>query len=264
MKHNQKSMIAVALMLPMSLFANLMYQGKPIDALCFYNMAEKNPTVSLKTCGISAVPGQAVAGQNKHLESQGYTGFTYTVKTPGSAYVAQGYSYYKTYGQINGYEVLYAVNNSGGNGEFSNLMLVKQVGDTLQLKTIAGGDRCNGGVSHIKNNGKVFSYDVNVTPFDFLTLANNNIHQLKAYDDLQACAACCIATAHYQYTSGNQPVLSQLNLNQDASQAGAVPGMTYQTCFNKWLHDYMSNGKTSMSVQALAEFVQTFNQQCKK
>ncbi len=263
MKYKRNRMIVAALMLPMSLFANLMYQGKPIDALCFYNMAEKNLTVSLKTCGISAVPGQAIAGQNKHLVNQGYTGFIYTVKTPGSSYVAHGYSYYKNYGQINGYDVVYAVNNSGGNGEFLNLMLVKQVGDTLQLKTIAGGDRCNGGVSDIKNDGKVFSYNVNVTPFDFLTLANNNVHQLKAYDDLQACAACCVATANYHYTSGDQPVLSQLKLNQDASQAGAVPGMNYQTCFNKLLHDYMANGKTTMNTQALNQFVQTFNQQCK-
>lgn len=256
-------MISIAFMLPVSLFADLMYQGKPIDALCFYNMAEKNPTVSLKTCGISESSGQTIAGQNKHLVNQGYTGFTYTVKTPGSSYVAHGYSYYKSYGQINGYDVVYAVNNSGGNGEFSNLMLVKRIGDNLQLKSIAGGDRCNGGVSDIKNDGKVFSYNVNVTPFDFLMLANNNANHLKAYDDLQACAACCVATANYQYTSGNQPVLSQLNLNQDASQAGAVPGMTYQTCFNKLLHAYTTNGKTSITPDQLNQFVQKFNQQCK-
>ena len=201
--------IHVCLLLPMlaysapqhNLPAQLMYQGKPIDPLCLFNLESTKAVVDLRRCGLDSKAGYVISGKNKQLISQGFMGYDYGGKINDSANLS-GYSYYKSLGTVGHSVIVQTINNSGGTGSFSFLNLIKRDGNTLKLSVINGGDRCNGGLVDVKRVGTGTSdriiYKIHLTPYDFFTRTHDNPHHLKAYEDLSACAVCCAATAVYQ------------------------------------------------------------------
>src|SRR5690606_23485956 len=111
---------------------------------------------------------------------------------------SQGYTYYKFFNAGNNQYWIYSINNGGGSGDFTNLYLVQRLDShTLGIQTIAGGDRCNGGIQNVTKKNNHLTFIVNLTPYDLIALSNTKIQNLNAYDDLAACAVCCAAKAFY-------------------------------------------------------------------
>jgi hypothetical protein len=222
--------------------ASLMYNNKPIDALCIYE-ATKN--TELSKCGVNAVTGREIDGSNASMLAKGYTGFNYKQNNMGPTH---GESYYRVLCKQGKSDIIYTIDSSGGSGDFTAIKLLTRNKNTITVKTLDAGDRCNGGINNVLVNNHVLMYRVNITPWDFLAMNNDNPLQLRAYDDLAACAACCAGTATYyrNYTLS----------------ADFVPPKPYQRCFDKVIGGYIAKHKTILSAKEFREFTEFFNQTC--
>lgn len=271
--HKKHLLISVATLLiaqaaaamPADFPQELMYQQKPIDPMCFEEVEGATHTALLEECGVSAEKGRHMSGYTDNLLRQGYTGYDYKEKDTGPV---AGYSYYKVIGKLNGGELIYTINSGGGSGEFTALRWVTRKGDTLTVETLNQGDRCNNGIENaVAGKGEV-TYQVNMTPYDFFVLTNDNPHHLRAYDDLPACAACCAAKAifsrpldkNYQKEKLVAVDFSHYSLNPTDD-----PNATrYQLCFNKLISESKAKGQTAFNSQELHAFTKNFNQVCFK
>lgn len=247
--------------------ADLMYDNKPINPLCFDQEDSPDKTISLtNNCDLAPID---VLGQSKDLLNKGYVGFEYKVKDNTEA--ASSFSYYKVIGDFNHFYTLFSISNTGGSGQFSSIYLVNRDKNELHIKTLPfGGDRCNGGLTEVTQNGNSLSFSSNITPGDFLSISNNNPQQLKAYDDLEACAACCVATALYETDLQKAPGKATLKSIQFANDADAVSELKsadktpYQACFNKLVLQYISKDKITLTAKQLNLFMDEFNLVCVK
>ena len=182
----------------------------------------------------------------------------------------QGYSYYKSFGKVGPSAIVQTINNAGGTGSFSFLNVVRRDGNTLKLSVLNGGDRCNGALIAVKRVGKGqherLVYSVQLTAYDYLTLANDNPHHIKAYDDLAACAVCCAGRAVYERSIGPDFANEKL-LYVDASLylkdiTTASSNSRYQACFNNVLVNYGKKNKGKLTAKQLTQFTKQFNEQC--
>ncbi|ETO92711.1 Uncharacterised protein [Legionella longbeachae] len=244
----------------------LLYQGKPIDALCFFEAAESEGVADLAQCGLHAEAGRGISGQNKLLTAKGFVGYDYHWQVEGGSDM-QGYSYYKPFGMVAESAIVELLNNSGGTGQFSTLSLVARTGNKIKVTSLHGGDRCNGGLVKVvrKKSGaeEYLQYSVNVTTYDLLSLAGEPV---KAYDDLEACAICCKAVAIFQRPiSADIAKEKLLYVDLSAypqSEGEAAANTPYQTCFNKFLQTYQRKNTSRLDLKGLQRFVQQFNEQC--
>jgi hypothetical protein len=229
-------------------------------------METANSKTSLLTCGLKAEPDEKVSGHDKSMLEKGYVGFDYEWVDDKGKPQSKGFSYYKAFANPDHSYTIYTISSGGGSGQFSSLVLVKRVGDELDLKTLAGGDRCNNGIYDVKQNGKSLTYNVNMTAFDFLALSKQNPRKLEAYGDLAACAACCLGSVTIERdlspkTIENEKVVA-VNLDRELSDITETNQGKYQVCFNKLMIDTMKSGKKSLSESELAALMQKFNTQC--
>lgn len=256
-----KSLIALFFVLLMqSTYAapELMFSGKPVDSLCFYNLPSNSKLIDLKTCGAKK-ENYTISGQNDDLIKKGYLGYIW--KDPSSN--SQGDSYYKVFSAGANKYWVYTLNNTGGSGMFSAIHQVQQkTPDTLEIKTLMSGDRCNGGVQDVVETNNQLRFGVNLTPADFLVLANKNPNKIQAYDDLSACAVCCTARAFYELDPSLNLKLSYIDLGEDADIENMPNQGKYQECFNKLLASSISKKETKLNPQKFNEFVEQFNKSC--
>ncbi|WP_058478841.1 hypothetical protein [Legionella steigerwaltii] len=240
--------------------ADLMFHNKPIDALCFFNMEGKE--INLEQCGL-AKDKYAVKGQNASLIAKGYIGYNW--QDPEYPGPAEGYSYYKFFNAGKNVYWLYTINSGGGTGDFTTLYKVKRKNtNTLEIETLVGGDRCNGGVQDVAVVNDHLNFSQNLTAYDLIALSKNASPQVKAYDDLAACAICCVAKAYYELNLNAQVQLNYVDLDsvkeiQEMPEQGSL-----QPCFNQLFTSYVTAGKTKLKQNMLDELVAKFNQTCKK
>ena len=178
----------------------------------------------------------------------------------------QAYTYYKLLAKWKNNYLIETIHSGGGSGEFTTLRTVQRRGDHLKISTLAQGDRCNGGLSKFTLKGKTFSYQINITPFDFLTLTQDNSHHLQAYKDLDACAVCCAGTLLVTRAFGSN-IKSETKISVDFSHYVLNLGdqsheSNYQSCFNTLINEYKKKRKTVLTMDELKQFVQQFNQSC--
>lgn len=242
--------------------ADLMFHNKPIDPLCF-NITEGNATtVDLNNCGITKQK-YVSKGSNETLIQQGYIGYNW--QDPSFQEAPQGFSYYKIFHAGPNQYWLSTVNNGGGSGDFTTIYLVKRKNPTtLEVKALAGGDRCNGGLLDVSGSNNTLTYSVNITAYDFIALASKNDPKLKAYEDLAACAVCCVAKAVYEVSPNSSPQLKYFDLGKNNNTKEMPDQGTYQACFNQLLSSYVTTGDTQLKQDKLNEFVHKFNQNCIK
>ena len=117
-----------------------------------------------------------------------------------------------------------------------------------------------------KGHDERLVYGVQLTAYDFLTLANDNPHHLKAYDDLSSCAVCCAATAVYQRIIGADFAHEKL-LYVDASLylqniGHSSSTQLFQPCFDKLLQKFGKINHGKLNAKQLAQFTHQFNTQC--
>jgi hypothetical protein len=240
---------------------DFMFHDHPINPLCFFYMADDSGLLNIKKCSAENST-YIITGHDKDLIKDGYTGYDW--QDPESSNSSQGYSYYKLFEAGNNLYWLYAINNGGGTGNFTAINLVKRKNkDYLTIKTLAGGDRCNGGIDDVSIKNNQLTFSVNLTPSTLIALSNKPDSSIKAYDDIAACAVCCVAKAFYTTNSDYQlqlkyvvPIKTQ-NIDEMPDQG------TYQACFNQ-LFDSYTLGKNQLNQEQLEKFIGQFKQICIK
>jgi hypothetical protein len=250
--------ITASIAAPSEAPAELMYAGKSIDSICFFDMGESD-TVDLRKCGAQQSK-YIVKGKNAELSQKGFIGYDWQDSTMPSA---QGSTYYHFYSAGNGKYWVYTLNNGGGSGDFTDIYLVtRKNADTLTVKNITGGDRCNGGVQNVSAKNNTLSYSVNLTAFDLIELGDQK-KAFKAYDDLAACAVCCVAKSVYTVKADTKPQLQTVQLDKVAN-ADELPAQgQYEGCLNKMYFDYVGKNGTDLTIKQLQEFVGKFITDCK-
>jgi hypothetical protein len=240
---------------------DLMYLNKPIDSLCFFSQEAAGNDIDLKKCGANKNK-LTIKSMNSDLSKQGYLGYDYEDKqvTPGS----QGTSYYKYYPAGNNKYWVYSINNSGGTGQFTAIdWVTRKDQNTLALNSIAGGDRCNGGIQDVSEKSNRLTYSVNLTASDLIALADKSI-TLKPYDDLAACAVCCTAKSFYTVTENAKPALDYVELNKVSDVSEMSEQGTLAACFNTFYVSYSKLHSTKLTHEQLLAFVNQFKQACMK
>jgi hypothetical protein len=239
---------------------DLMQHSKPIDALCFFNMEGNSTTINLNNCGRSKYK-YVIKGHNAILSKKGFIGYDW--QDPSLKGATQGYSYYKIFNVGNHRFWIYTVNSGGGTGEFTAIQLVERKNaNTLGTQAIIGGDRCNGGLQHVSEKNHQLTYSVNLTAYDLMGLAQNHNPSLKAYDDLAACAVCCVAKAVYTVGVDSKPQLQHIVLGNFKNTEEMPSQGKRQACFNTLLASYTKSGKMHFKQNTLNAFVNKFNQTC--
>ncbi len=238
----------------------LTFTKRPIDPLCFANLENNSDKIHLKNCGIEKTK-YTITEKYKKLNQDKFYGFNW--KDTSVDYPSGGASYYKAWDAGHNQYWIYTLNNTGGSGDFSAINLyARQSEDSATLQHIDGGDRCNGGIEDVTNKNHHLRYGVNLTAYDLFALANKNPHNLKAYDDLSACAVCCAAKAYYDIDVQAKLKLLYVDLGKNTNTAEMPMQGTHQACFNNLLAAYVVKGKNKLDHVQLAQFVDEFNKKC--
>lgn len=235
----------------------LVVNGAPVDPVCFMVLGgEGSKTLTLGGCAqtYKLTDIRQEVTEDNYITSM----FKYTSDAPDAP---PSMIRYKYLGETEkGYTVL-VESSGGGTGQFSSVYtLGENNGDLEILDTIAGGDRCNGGIESASVVEGELIFNQYVTPFDFLDLADNNPYGLKAYDDLEACAACCYGIARYngEGFKGISVIIDAERLDSD----DASPERGMQNCFDKVLKSRMDIGQIDMPTEVVKSFVQEFHAAC--
>jgi len=240
--------------------SDLMMENKPIDSLCFFNLENNISTINLQLCGIK-MEKYILKGTNTKLIKKNYVGYNWQDSKFKSA--VEGYSYYRYFNAGANQFWVYTINNGGGSGEFTAINLVKRKNNNIvEIKNIKGGDRCNGGISYVSSNNNKLLFGMNLTAYDLVALSNKAQKSLKAYDDIAACAICCVAMARYEVSAESYPTLLYVDINPVKSIKEMPNQGVRQSCFNKLLFSYINDGVTRLNNEQLSQFADKFNKLC--
>lgn len=170
------------------------------------------------------------------------------------------------------YEVHYS---GGGTGQFSTVVAARTEGDTLIIdRSLPLGDRCNGGIASAAVDHGLLTVARNVTPFDVVAALADSLDGdpptddafgLEAYDDMPACAVCCVgeATVHVSgrdsgRESGRESLGFETDLQQIALERGALaplledPVGSPGRCFAAFALETWTRPATAEELPALA------------
>lgn len=147
---------------------------------------------------------------------------------------SEAYAAYRAVGEVPAGLVVETRSSGGGTGQFSSVMIVRREGDSLVTVDVPfGGDRCNGGIDSVTVEDGQVAASVNITPYDLLAIAYGAEPPAEAYDDIVACAVCCIGTAAWRDAT---PVSVTLGMDGEPTQPFAEPdAMPLQGCLDSLL-----------------------------
>lgn len=241
----------------------LVIDGAAVDPLCFLTHGDDEaPAYPTRDCG----------GENYERDAQspppldaGFvsTGYFYVdAEAPEHKY--PGFIGYKYLGDYRGLKAVQLLENGGGSGMFTSVQLLRaeQDGTLRVIQTLAGGDRCNGGIESAFMSGRTLVYDVNLTPFDFIALARYNPKNLKAYDDLDACAICCYGTLRYVNGRPDSVTLNATTAPDAGASDAAASERPMQACFDESFRAASTDGDTVISLKQNKKFVENFFNRC--
>ena len=195
---------------------DLMFNHQPIDASCL-RVDNKIEDVNLRTCSLTL---------KKH-----------------------GYSYYKFFDVGSKLYWIFTVNGIGGSGNLTAISAVTRKNfDTLTIRTVFSGDRCNGGIQNVSQTQHKLTFSVNLTAYDLLKLATKPNIDVKAYIEVAACAVCCVARAVYELQPNAQPDLKYVQLNKFKNIEELPQQGGYQQYFNQIFMEYL-HGRTTILYQ---------------
>lgn len=209
----------------------LLVNGASADPICFAPYLMREDTMESISLDSATCAPHLTADNTDFLPVEGYTGTGFYIgndpATRGGmrpAFIA-----YKYLGEVDGRLAIELMGSGGGTGVFSTVFTAAREGDTLTAIDIyASGDRCNGGVTEASVKNGTLHYAYNITPYDFLTLNDGNpLSGIEPYDDIAACAACCLGEALYEGRS-----FVGVRIPEDYVAPGAADGQDVQACFD--------------------------------
>lgn len=145
----------------------LMYNGSPISAGCmdFIGDSSVYEPRNLANC-VKSENALAKQAPGRQLDKD-TIGYDYTAD--GKTHPVMS-DYYRYIGKAKDGFIIYTENATGGSGYFTGIHIVNRKGDTIQLvRSIAGGDRCSGGLSDVAAEGSGVSYNASMTPWSLVT-----------------------------------------------------------------------------------------------
>lgn len=232
----------------------LQNNGAPLEPLCFEEVSA-DEWLDVNAC----VKNQIVKLPARAEDSWAADKIGYQYKYKEDKSDATSYSYYKHIGQWNSLPVVLSYSSGGGSGQFTSLMSIERnVGKMRVLQGFAAGDRCNGGIYDAKISLGTLYYGQNITPIDFLQLAEDNPNDLQPYDDLEASAASCFGVAKFE----DEKFVGVTLTSDAADQKDWTAQYKYQSCFNRLYRELLAKGKKELSVSELKEFTAQFNEEC--
>lgn len=238
-------MILTLVLLAAPSFTN---HGQPIHPKCVSALVvgEGAPSVYLATCG--SVKGRVVTTKDDRSWVE-----------PG-AERPESVSY-RVVGSVGDDWLVSWSWSGGGSGRFTGLSVlrVSKSGVLRVVKSITGGDRCNGGLAKVSIEKGAVRFAVHATPIDVVSATPEG--RALALDSLQleVSAMSCFATI--EYLDG---ALAAATLEADAPEDR--PGWTdryrLQGCYNALQRDYAMRGKLSLDRAAFVDFVTAFRRKC--
>lgn len=233
--------------------AELVYNGKPLDPMCVMGAAEPSG-INLTECtgSVNKTPDTMSA---KGLETfeDGSIGYTFDCE---DGCMRPPFISYEAIGQTPEGFVLKVTSSGGGTGVFSDVRVVNIEGDLLKQNVLNGGDRCNGGIDKVSIFKKVvIRYGQYITPYDMVEMTGGNTAGYEAYDDISACAACCIGTRQF----ADSEIESVTFTAGDVSPEGMGP---VDTCFYGLYNDIVRAGNLTLDTDQLNEFGENFAKRC--
>lgn len=230
------------------------YKGDPVDPRCFL-YGQETGTVALESCTGNTVRNAdyPVTTDSPVNDPERGVGYDFAGEEG-----PRGYVYYKIIGKMDNQFVVLINSNMGGTGQFSSLRRVSLENGVLRTQAIiAGGDRCNGGIASASMNAANISYSRMLTPYDLIELSGGNREtRFDAYDDIAACAACCVAEANYTNAD-----LTGVTLTLEPSEIPGDQDQKNQCFYNAYSQAYKQMG-VSLDTGKLAEFGRKFAQRC--
>lgn len=209
----------------------LLVNGQAAAPICFapYLMRE-DAMEAISLDPAACAPGLS-ADNTDFAPIEGYTGTGFYMggdpATRGGmrpAFIA-----YKYLGEADGRLAIELLGSGGGTGVFSTVFTAAREGDALTgIEIYAGGDRCNGGITEASVKAGMLHYAYHITPYDFLTLDDDDPPAgIEPYEDIAACAACCFGEALYEGRS-----FVGVRIPDDYVAPGAADGQDIQACFD--------------------------------
>lgn len=238
----------------------LLWNGKDIPPLCFNKLVMGEAplkAVDLGTCGQEAdiKVTKTYLHDGQLISDYRYNGAEADEPDMSVMYHVIGDTAEGTAIEVSSY--------TGGSGRFTGINFVKIEGSTLKLvKSLGGGDRCNGGVADAEIKDDTLVYGFYITPADFTTLALGDDQGLVPYEDLEASASSCFGIARYEDRR-----LVEVELLPDAPKAADAEWTgryALQRCFNEFMVKKTAGGKTILKTEAFKAFVTDFMNSCKK
>ncbi len=236
------------------------YNGNPIDPMCvdrLTGIGETVEAIDLSECtGSAGRESYTVPENGLETFEDGSIGYTFECE---DGCMRQPFVSYKHLGVVQGEHIVEVASSGGGTGYFTGVARLKLEGSKLSLTgTLGGGDRCNGGLADVSVKDDVIHVSRNITPFDLVDMAQGNKAGFEAYEDIQACAACCIGTADY---AGDTLVSVTLPDGVDSQEQddGMAP---VDACFFKTYNAQRKSGALVLDMEKLKAFGAAFDRDC--
>lgn len=233
--------------------AELMYNGKPIEAICIQEIIYNEGSIDLAKCKFS----------HPYMHK---SNIKYDSDLIGYQYIEQGYtmqhdcySYYSYLGNIDGKIVVYLEENSGGISHFTYILLLdRQRNNLIKSKVFYGpGDRCNGGLkSAYVKDGKI-NYITNTTPLDFLRIYQDNIKATSRDADESLSRLVDRSLSCYGSTKFEDDDFKYIKLNSRAEYDSYedYDRFNAQECFDIIHKQYIDRRHITLTVTDLEKFM---------
>lgn len=162
--------------------------------------------------------------------------------------------------------ILELVDNGGGTGWFSSLLLMQRRGEDLVLeRSIFFGDRCNGGLDSAEHlDGTRIRAEVNITSTGLIALpdAGAKDDQIPGIDDLSDAAVSCIGKARYDIDLGSGAETFVGVTVDQLPDAETTASYHLQPCFNRLVERQLGTLPGFLTAQDVSALVRDFLQKC--
>lgn len=250
MKHSITLVALAILSNPALASSELMNAGKPVHPACLeqlQNQTKADAEVTLASC---------TNNSKKTTIKDGY----YTTQDDNSP-KQQQYTRYAVIGSKGDKHLVIVGTWTGGSGFFTNALWVRMKDGNLSLlKSLGGGDRCNGGIDKVAD----WKYAVNLTPTEMMSYGSSATLKIDPYRDLDASASACVAKAMYRFDPvAEKAELINVQLNeQPLAMEDWLKELRFQFCFNNLYNTYIARGQITLSETEMDHFKNQFENFC--